>query len=274
VVASGQRVRQRTVGATIVSEWRQRMPIPPFVFGFAVGKFAESSSCAGRTPLRFLSAKFTPAELARIFALTAPALRFFKERAGVPFPAPAYTQLLVHGSPMQEVAAFTLLPESYGDDLTAHADDAWLLAHELAHQWWGIAVTCRDWSDFWLNEGMATFLADAFLERQFGAERYAREIEHSRKIYEELKSSGKDRPLSFHGWTKTSEASGRLPYHKGAWVLHQLRQRMGEDAFWNGLRAYTRQFNRRSVTSQNFERAMERSSGQDLRAFFDEWVYR
>ena len=93
---------------------------------------------------------------------TASALAFFEDIAGVPYSASAYTTVFAHGEVMQEASRFTLLPEAYLASLKKDPGDLWLLAHELAHQWWGIALTGRDWSDFWLNEGVATFVADAF----------------------------------------------------------------------------------------------------------------
>src|SRR2546423_1712660 len=82
----------------------------------------------------------------------------------------------------------------------------------------------------------ATRPADPCRDQRFGRERYEKEIAGSRKIYEDLAREGKDRPLSFHGWTTPQQAGGRLPYHKGALFLHLLRERLGEDAFWRGLR--------------------------------------
>ena len=204
---------------------------------------------------------------------TRQALKFLEEKTGHAYPEKTYTQALVSGNPMQEMAELTLLPAVYGETLAAHPDDLWLLAHELAHQWYGIGIACRDWSDFWLNEGFATFFADVFLEQQFGRERYQQEIEKSRQVYEKLKAEGKDRALSFHDWTTADQASGQIPYQKGAWVLHLLRQHMGEDPFWRGLRVYTKDHWGGQVTSQDFQKSLEAASATSLKDFFDTWVY-
>ncbi len=107
----------------------------------------------------------------------------------------------------------TLLPEKYAADLGAKPENLNLLAHELAHQWYGIKIVAKDWSDFWLSEGMATFLADTYVERRFGKARYDREIADSKGIYEGLRSQGKDRPLFFTDWQTPQQAGGPLPYH-------------------------------------------------------------
>jgi aminopeptidase N len=251
------------------AEWRIDTPVPPFLYGFAVGRFQETG--AGR--LRLLGSPDAMLSAPAILDATRAALRFFAARTGKDYPARVYTQVFTHGSPMQENAGLTLLPEAYASGLRGQPDDLWLLAHELAHQWYAVGIPCRDWSDFWLNEGMATFLADAFLESRFGRERYQREIERSRAIYERLQGEGKDRPLSFHAWNTANEASGQIPYHKGAYVLDLLRRVVGDDAFWRGLQIYTRDNWNKPVTSREFQTAMEAAAGRSLDGFFGEWVY-
>jgi len=125
-------------------------------------------------------------EAAGIFSTTRVAAAFFAEKAGEPYPGKTYTEVFTSSEIAQEADQFTLLSEGYFADLADHPDDSWLLAHELAHQWWGISVTCADWSDFWLNEGIATYMAEAFLEKRYGKERYNKEIEHSHHVYREL----------------------------------------------------------------------------------------
>ena len=250
------------------AEWRIDTPVPPFLYGFAAGRFQETGD--GR--LRILGSADTMLSAPAILDATRAALRFFAARTGKGYPAAVYTQVFTRASPMQENANLTLLPEAYGNGLRAQPDDLWLLAHELAHQWYAVGIPCQDWSDFWLNEGMATFLADAFLESRFGRERYEREIERSRGIYERLKGEGKDRPLSFHGWNTASEAGGQIPYHKGAYVLDLLRREMGDDAFWRGIQVYTRDNWNTPVTTREFQTAMEAAAGKSLARFFENGV--
>lgn len=257
---------------TVISNGDKRS-IPDFVMGFAVGPFAQADERSGKIALRYLSTKYTSVQLAQIFRLTPQAMQFFEAKSGVPYPSRTYSQVMVSGDPEQELGDFTLLPNSYGETLLAHPEEAWLLAHELAHQWWGIGIACRDWSDVWLNEGIATFMADVFLGEQFGLPRYQHEIDIAQQIYEKLKAAGKDHALSYRGKGE-NEVGGRLPYMKGAWVLHLLKQRMGDDAFWHGLQIYTRTNWGRTVTSEDFQAAMQRASASDLTAFFTQWVYR
>ena len=138
------------------------------------------------------------------------------------------------------------------------------MAHELAHQWWGIGVACRDWSEFWLNEGIASFMADVFLGERYGQARYDKEIKAAQQTYEDLKSMGKDHALSYQGKGE-QEVGGRLPYSKGAWVLHILRRRVGEDIFCIGLKEYTQSHWGQTATSKDLQAAMGEGSQVGLR---------
>ncbi|HMD71435.1 MAG TPA: M1 family aminopeptidase [Bryobacteraceae bacterium] len=249
--------------------WRIDTPLPPFLYGFAAGRFQETGD--GR--LRVLGSADAMPQAQAILDATRAALRFFAARTGKDYPAPLYTQVFTHGGPMQENAGLTLLPEAYGASLRAQPEDLWLLAHELAHQWYAVGIPCQDRSDFWLNEGISTFLADAFLESRFGRQRYEREIERSRAIYERLRGEGKDRALSFHAWNSAQEAGGQIPYHKGAYALDLLRREMGDASFWRGLKICTGDNWNKPVTSRDFQAAMETAAGKSLAAFFDRWVY-
>jgi aminopeptidase N len=267
VAASGRAMMFHATGAQGLWEWRLDTPSPGFLFAFAAGKFTESTAAGGDVKLRILGK-------AKVFEPTVAALRFLAEKSGKPYPGDSYTQVFTRGDVMQEAAGgLTLLPESYAEGLEKKPDDLWLLVHEAAHQWYGIGIPCRDWSDFWLSEGMATFLADAFLEQKYGKKRYEEEIAHSLAIYDELRKAGKDRPLSFHDWNTPQQAGGRLPYHKGVCFLALLRKHMGEAAFWSGIQAYTSANWGKPVTSEDFQRAMEAAAKHSLAVLFDRWVY-
>lgn len=274
VAASGRLIGTKRRNGFEYSHWWQDAPVTPFAFGFAVGRMKESSGRVGRTRLRFLSEKHSPEQMAKIFRSTQAAVRFMEQKSGVQLGAAIYTQVLTTGAPMQELAQMTVLPVDYGDDLEKQPSNLNLLVHELAHQWWAVRVPCEDWADFWLNEGMANFMADAFVEQQYGQEALARAVERHRQIYLKTRQAGKDRALYFPEWKKPEDASGPIAYHKGALVLHKLRQEIGEQPFWNGLRDYTQSHVGRLATTQDFQRSMEQACGRSLREFFDEWVYR
>jgi len=273
-VANGREVARRVLpDRRVAHEWRQDSPVSTYVFGFAAGRFREVTERRGRARLRYLAEKYTDAELRRVFKDTADMIAFYEERSGVAYAGATYTQVLAPGGIDQEMSGFTVMNEGYGRGVLADERDVWLGAHELSHQWWGIGVTARDWTHFWLNEGVATFIAAAYKERRFGREEYAREIEKYRASYEKVRDAGHDKSLVFADWIRPTGEDRTLVYDKGAYVLHLLREELGERAFWAGLRQYTRKFMGRSVTTPDFQAEMERASGRSLSDFFAKWVY-
>ena len=252
------------------STWTLDTPYPAFLFAFAAGDFVESTKKVEGVTLRVLGK-------ANVFDDTASAMKFLTERSGKPYPLDTYTQVFTHGTVEQEAVGMNLLPEKYAADLAEHPDNLNLLAHELTHQWYGVKIVAKDWSDFWLSEGMATFLADAFLEQRFGKARYEREIAASKQTYDNLRAQGRDRPLFFTDWQTPQQAGGPLPYHKGAFVLAELRRLLTDEVFWRGLRAYTNAHWGGQVTSDDFEAAMASVAGKDLSKqltkLFQQYIY-
>jgi aminopeptidase N len=266
------------VGRDVLEDGRVRYrfalerPHSSYLFGFAAAAFEEATVRRGAVSLRYLGAPFSAEELQRIFRQTPAMLEFFEERAGVPFPAGQYTQVLIPNGPAQEMAELTVMSERYGRAFLDDPREDYLVAHELAHQWWGNLVTCRTWSDFWLNEGMATFMVAAFKERFWGRDEYDRELGMARQRYENALANGQGRPLVHTKWKTAEEMGGPVTYSRGALVLHLLRRRLGETAFWNGIREFTRAHAGGTADSNDLRIALEKASGEDLRTFFAQWV--
>ena len=252
----------------------QRYPIPTYIFGFAIGNFRTVTESAGdHVTLRYMSAQHSDDELRRIFQNSRDMLAFYRERAGVAYADRIYTQVLAAGGVEQEMSSFTALRETYGRDVLANEKEVWLGAHEFAHQWWGNMVTCRDWTHFWLNEGIASFMASAYKEHRFGRAEYMKDIEEYRMNYEKVKNAGKDRSLVFPDWNNPTSEDRTLVYDKGAYVLHLLREELGDKVFWDGIRRYTRKYFGKSVVTSDFQKEMEAASNRSLKQFFDRWVY-
>jgi aminopeptidase N len=288
--ASGRLTASRESAGNSVTEWQLDSSAEPSLFGFAVGNFSENTSDADGVKLRLLGAG------TQIFEPTEAAMHYFADRSGKHYPGETYTQVFVHGDAIRSMkGGLTLLPESYAQGLLKQPDNLWPLASALAHQWYGLGIATKDWSDLWLSEGVSAFLADAFLGQRFGKERYEREMAQSRQVFEQLRAEGRDRPLSDTAWTTRPQAESNISIHKGAWFLHLLSQMEGDNAFWNGLRLYTSDQWGQAATSEDFQRAFDavsaggrgadrkggapgrrsqpKSSPKSLDNLFDMWVY-
>jgi aminopeptidase N len=287
---SGRLLAARSSDGKNITEWQLDSPAGPSWFGFALGTFAENTSDADGVRVRVLGAGD------QTFEPIAATMRYLSERTGKHYPDQTYTQVFVHGDAKGAMAGgLTLLPESFAQGLGKQRDNLWLLADEMAHQWYGMGISPKDWSDLWLSEGVSAFLAAAFLGQRFGKATYETEIQHSRQIYNQLRAEGKDRSLSDTGWTTREEAGGELPEYKGASFLYLVSVLVGDNAFWNGLRLYTSDQWGRAATSEDLQKAFDAvdtgngSAGKDSSAsrrrknpktagkpvdnLFDLWVY-
>ena len=253
--------------------WREPRPYSPYLFGFAAGEFAEASSRGRRVELRFLSDAAAAAELRPLFSPTGDMLRWFEDKAGAPFPHARYTQLLVAGGAAQEAAGWSLIGRRMLDPILDAPEEDWVIAHELAHQWWGNLVTCERWSEFWLNEGVTTFMVAAWKEHRWGRAAYDREMDIARRGRARAAEAGFDKPLSWAGDYPNLGVRRAVQYSKGALFMDALRTELGEAVFWAGLKRFTRAHAGGTVTSRDLQRAFETESGRSLQPLFDSWVY-
>ncbi|HPM24405.1 MAG TPA: M1 family aminopeptidase [Phycisphaerae bacterium] len=147
----------------------------------------------------------------------------------------------------------------------------WLVAHELSHQWWGDHVTCATWHDIWLNEGFATYSEALWFEHRPGSpgEPWLHAVMSVRRPAE-----------TAYGTVYCYDASDparildmNLSYYKAAWVLHMLRHRIGDDAFFDVLAAWRAAYGGGSGTTEDFRAVVEGVTGDDLANFFQRWVY-
>ncbi len=256
-----------------IHRWTASRPYSAYLFGFAVGRFARADDRVGSARLAYLSEVAEPVELKRRFAETRRMVRFLSDKAGMPLPVPEYAQLLVKGRDAQEAASYAVLGIDALSTTEGDPAEDWAIVHELAHQWWGNLVTCATLKDFWLNEGVTTFMTAAWKEHRYGRAAYEAELAVARSRLDKARAAGFDKPLAWDGPYPTLATRRAVQYSKGALFMDHLRAVLGEDAFWAGLRRYTRAHAGGTVTSLDLESAMEASSGRDLRPLFSEWVF-
>jgi aminopeptidase N len=261
-----------------VENWRsfsaeQARAYPAHVQGFAAGRWTEARERVGDTEFVFASMHASEADLRAMFAETARMQAFLTRRAGTRFPHETYTQLLVQGSAAQEGAGFAILGDDVVRPVLTDPHEDWAAAHEMAHAYWGNLITPKDWSHFWLSEGLTTFMVAAWKQERWGEADYQREIELATTRWARARDAGWDRPLAFAEPYPDLRTRRAIQYSKGMLFFVELRRVLGEDAFWSGVATYTRSNADGAVESADMQRAMEEASGRDLDALFAEWVY-
>jgi aminopeptidase N len=253
--------------------WRSRLPFSPYLFGFVTGQFETQVIQHRGRELAYVNATGQAQPMQRLFGTTPAMIDFFVEKAGMPLPTQRYTQVLVTGGNAQEHTTYSIIGTTNLNPILTDPKDDWVIAHELAHQWWGNSVTSASWQHFWLNEGITVFMTAAWKEHRHGRAAYDRELGIARSRWQRAKDAGWDRSLTFAGEYPTLSIRRAIQYSKGALFMDQLRSTLGEEVFWRGLRNYTQANAGRAVVSKDFQFAMERASRRDLSVIFDEWVY-
>ena len=249
--------------------FQQAEPVQTYLFSFGVARIGVADSKNFSIYAPDLKTQKS------VFEKTADAYAFLRAKATLDMLDSRYAQAFLpvgHAGFGQEAAGMALMSEEYLPELT-EKDDVQLMAHELAHQWWGVLVGIRSWSDFWLNEGFAEFMSDAYIEKHQGRSAYEKKIRELREQMQKLRDEGKDRPLHWEQWKDAHEALGAIPYVKGALFLDRLRTELGEEKFWRGIGLHTSRNARKLVDSRDFQRAMEEATGQDLGQLFEQAVY-
>ncbi len=272
-IASGELVNKKEKSNKVLYSYQLSTASPSYTYGFAIGKFNEAEEKQNGVKLKYYSLNYTTEQIKEIFKETPGMISFFEEKSGIKYFQSTYSQVLT-GKFYQEMSGFSMLKDKYGEMVLQDSTETNLISHEMAHQWWGNQITCKGWNHFWLNEGMATFLSAAYNEYRFGKEDYHSNIESYRKVYEGIKNRGNDRSLVFENWDNPSKDDRNLVYFKGAYVIHLLKEKLGDERFWDAIRFYSIKHIGKTVETSDFQKAIEESSEVDLNDFFNEWVYK
>jgi len=148
-----------------------------------------------------------------------------------------------------------------------------LMAHEIAHQWFGDAASETDFSNVWLSEGFATYMTNAYLESKYGPDSLKKRLAFDRTNVVNFEQSRFTPIVDYSAKGDYLSLLNYNSYQKGSWVLHMLRRKLGEENFWKGMRNYYTEFNGGNANTDSLRKVMERASGQDLNQFFFQWVY-
>jgi aminopeptidase N len=257
--------------------WRQSLPVSTYLISFVAGEYKEKKDTWRNIPITYNVPRGMEDTIDPTFSHTKEMLTFFSDRFGVPYPWEQYAQTAVDdfvASGMENVSATTLaardiLHSEFASEKPEAVDG--LISHEMTHQWFGDLVTCKDWTNTWLNEGFATFGATLWEEHYYGVDassfRYWREQNswmQSRELY--------PIPIVTREINDSVEYVGNV-YDKAGWVIHMLREEMGDEAFFRALKHYLETNRLQNVVSADLAKAIEESSSRNVDQFFDQWIY-
>ncbi len=258
--------------------WRHDVAHSAYLISLAAGEFVEIRDRAGDVPVLYYVHQSREEDARRAFGNTPRMIQFFERRIGVPYPYAKYSQVAVTDfifGGMENTSATTQTADTLHDQ-RAHLDFTSdpLVAHELAHQWWGDLLTCRDWAHAWLNEGFATYFEALWCEEDKGADEFAWNLRQDRENYLDEDSHRYRRPIVCNRYRAPIELFDRHLYEKGCLVLHMLRRETGDALFFKALNLYCTRHRGGNVITQDLQRVFEDATGRNLDWFFDQWVYK
>ena len=275
VLSNGRLVaRQDNADNTTTFHWKQENPHPSYLVTLVAGKFDVTQEKAGDIPLLYYVPKGAKGDVAKTFGRTREMMEVFQRRFGTRYPWEKYAQVVVEqftSGGMENTSATTLNDRVLVDERALlDYDPDGLIAHELAHQWWGDLVTCRDWAHLWLNEGFASFSEVIWSEHKEGQDKARYDL--LRKMRAAME--GDSRPVVDRRYGDPRDMFDNRAYPKGAWMLQMLRSKLGEEVFWKGVRAWAERYRFKSAETADFRRVLEETSGLDLERFFTEFLER
>ncbi len=275
VVSNGVRVEETDLGdGTRLTHWRQSVPIATWLYVLGVARFAVQhvDDFEGRPIQTWVYSQDRDAGFHDFSVPTKQAMEFYADRVG-PF---AYEKLANITSPATGGGMEAATAIMYGEDLVTGDRSVRLrnvVIHEIAHQWFGNAVTESDWDDVWLSEGFATYFTLLFIEHAYGRDEFVTGLKSSAERVFRQYADDPGYRIVHDDLDDMRRVTSRATYQKGSWVLHMLRNRMGDEAFWAGIRAYYGRYMNANASTTDFRRVMEEASGLDLRLFFEQWLY-
>lgn len=286
-VSNGVLVEVRDLGSETMWHWRLDKPHSAYLVAFAAGEFDVIREDCGGLPIEHYVPKGMGVVARFSFHRTCDMLRFFSEYTGIEYPWPNYKHVAVpefiYGG--MENTTVTILTATTLHDEHAHCPGSrfpcpdredftsdGLVAHELAHQWFGDYVTTRDWGNIWLNEAFATYLEALYTEHAKGREEFLYELHQNLKAYlNELNRYS--RPIVTRLYRDPEEMFDRHTYEKGSLVLHTLRSLLGDEAFRRGISTYLGRHAYGNADTEDLRKAFEEASGRPLDWFFHQFVY-
>ena len=283
-ISNGMLIETVTEGADTIYHWSQQQVHPTYLMTLAVGDFVELADewrhpDGSLVPVLYYVEKSRRDDGMRSMGKTPQMIEFFSEKYGYPYAYPKYAQVCVDDFIFggMENTSTTLLTDRCLLDERAAIDNRStesLVAHELAHQWFGDLVVIKHWSHAWIKEGMASYSEVMWTDREYGGEAAAYYRLQEARNYLREDSTRYRRPVVTHVYREAIELYDRHLYEKGACIYHMIRAELGDELFWHAIQTFVQDNAHRTVETIDLLRAIEKATGRNLTFLFDQFVYR
>ncbi|HBE21174.1 MAG TPA: aminopeptidase [Cyanobacteria bacterium UBA11149] len=278
-ISNGELIATAEDGDSTIYHWLQSQVHPTYLMTLAVGDFAEIRDEWQGKPVTYYVEKGREDDGKRSMGKTPQMMEFFSQKFGYPYPFPKYAQVCVDDFIFggMENTSTTLLTDRCLLDERAALDNRnteSLVAHELAHQWFGDLVVIKHWSHAWIKEGMASYTEVLWTESEYGKDDAAYYLLGEARNYLEEDASRYRRPIVTHIYREAIELYDRHLYEKGACVYHIIRTELGDELFWKAIQTFVQDNAHKTVETIDLIRAIEKATGRNLLFIFDQYVFR
>ncbi len=278
-VSNGELVGTEIVGKEKVYHWLQKEIHPTYLMTLAVGRFAEIADEWKGKPVTYYVEKGFEESAKLSMGKTPEMIEFFSEKFGYPYPFPKYAQVCVADfifGGMENTSTTLLMDRCLLDERAAidNFNTEFLVAHELAHQWFGDLVVIKHWSHAWIKEGMASYCEVLWAEHEYDRDEAAYYLLGEAQSYLSEDSSRYRRPIVTNIYREAIELYDRHLYEKGACVYHMIRTELGDELFDRFVHTFVRDNAHKTVETIDLLRAIDKSTGRNLAFLFDQYVYR
>lgn len=278
-ISNGELIATESDEKNTTYHWSQQQVHPTYLMTLAVGDFAELQDEWQGKPVTYYVEKGREDDARRSMGKTPQMIEFFSQTFGYAYPFPKYAQVCVDDFIFggMENTSTTLLTDRCLIDERAALDNRStesLVAHELAHQWFGDLVVIKHWSHAWIKEGMASYCEVLWTDREYGADDAAYYRLQEARSYLSEDSGRYRRPIVTHVYREAIELYDRHLYEKGSCVYHMIRAELGDELFFKAIATFVRDNAHQTVETVDLLRAIEKTTGRNLLFLFDQYVYR
>jgi aminopeptidase N len=275
-LSNGVLLEDKPAGDRRHMHWRHDQPHSCYLVTLAAGELATIEDHWRDIPIVYHVPHGREAQARRTLGRTPQMMELFSKLFGVPYPYQRYAQVCVHDfifGGMENTTATTLTETILLDERAAIDDDEEaLVAHELAHQWFGDLITCRDWGEGWLNEGFATYSEYLWREHADGRDEADLMLDEFLEMYFHEDGARYRRTICTKHYDEPIDVFDHHLYDKAGRVLHMLRMQLGDELFWKSLRHYLTKHRHGVVETRDLARAIEDATGKVLDDFFSQWI--
>ncbi|MFC1790916.1 M1 family aminopeptidase [Gemmatimonadota bacterium] len=257
--------------------WSQELPHATYLMMLAIGPFAVIEDSLGHLPINYWVYPEDVDDARWIFEKTPRMIAFYSDLFDYPYPWAKYDQVTTpHVGGGAEATSATILGDGVIHDRRAEQDFSWerIIAHEIAHQWWGDLITLREWSHTWLNESFGTYSDYLWTRSEKGEDEGAWDLLGKKNQYLREAHTRYLRPIVFDRYDRPHDNFDSHTYPKGACILHQLRYLLGDEPFFRTLSSFLHEFAFQPVDTYDFMKTVKEVTGRNMDWFFEQFVFR